>query len=53
MTGWAKAAIEQDAGAANLIEQWLQDRRAQLAAQALTVTVAHLDLLALPGAQDR
>ncbi|WP_303289415.1 glycosyltransferase family 4 protein [Marinobacter sp. SS5-14b] len=53
MTGWAKAAIEQDAGAANVIEQWLQDRRAQLAAQALTVTVAHLDLLALPGAQDR
>ncbi|GGC73214.1 glycosyltransferase family 4 protein [Marinobacter halophilus] len=51
MAGWAQAASEQDASAAELIDCWLQDRQAQLARQELTVKVNHLDLLALPAAE--
>lgn len=51
MTGWAQAACEQDVGAGETVDRWLQDRQAQLIRQELTVTVSHLDLLALPDAE--
>ena len=51
MAGWAQAACEQDVDAAETVDLWLQQRRAQLARQALTVTVHHLDVLALPEAE--
>ncbi|MBW0146471.1 glycosyltransferase family 4 protein [Marinobacter arenosus] len=50
LEGWVEAANEQDPGARASLTEWWEGRKAQLAKGALSVTVQHLDLLALPGA---
>lgn len=49
LEGWVEAANEQDTGARVWLSQWFEARKAQLAEGRLSVTVQHLDLLALPG----
>jgi hypothetical protein len=44
----AAAAREAEPGAAALCTAWSAERRAQVRAGALTLSVGHLDLLALP-----
>lgn len=48
-TGWIGAALEQDPRLADRTGPYVDQRRTQLAAQGLSVTVEHVDLLALPG----
>ncbi|MBW7470093.1 glycosyltransferase family 4 protein [Marinobacter sp. F4218] len=49
LEGWVQAADEQDPCGAEWLSDWLATRETQLAAGTLSVTVHHLDLLALPG----
>ena len=48
-TGWLEAAVEQDPDLAEATAAYAVRRRAQLAAGSLSVSVEHLDVLALPG----
>jgi len=48
MEGWVEAATEIDPGSRERLQTWLQSRSAQLAEEALKVSVNHIDLLALP-----
>ncbi|WP_457205280.1 class I SAM-dependent methyltransferase [Nocardioides sp. P5_C9_2] len=48
LAGWVGAAVEQDPGLREAAASWTRRRRVQLAAGALSVTLHHVDLLALP-----
>jgi hypothetical protein len=48
LTGWVAAAAEQEPALADPLGPYLERRLAQAAAGELTVTVDHVDLLALP-----
>ncbi len=50
MTGWARAATEQQPSAGAEINRWLHARKQQLAAGELRISVEHEDLLAWPPA---
>ncbi|MBW4933438.1 glycosyltransferase family 4 protein [Marinobacter sp. F4206] len=51
--GWVEAAREQDSAGTDWLAGWLADRREQLTAGNLFVTVHHVDLLALPADRQR
>ena len=48
LTGWVDAACEQAPELAEAAVPYAQDRLAEVAAGAVSITVHHVDLLALP-----
>jgi hypothetical protein len=49
LTGWIDAACEQAPELADAAVAYARDRLAEVAAGAVSITVQHVDLLALPG----